>query len=95
VLKAHAAAVKTYRAWYQPTQQGKIGFTTNVVFGVPLTNAFEGIVKWQGLMAAACDMMDVVFESQANTPVRAPTLPSMQSDHNSWIGRMWLQVMRK
>lgn len=41
VLKAHAAAVKTYRAWYQPTQQGKIGFTTNVVFGVPLTNAFE------------------------------------------------------
>lgn len=42
LLKAHAAAVKTYRTWYQPSQQGKIGLTTNVVWGEPLTNSAEG-----------------------------------------------------
>lgn len=42
LLRAHAAAVKTYRTWYQPTQGGKIGLTTNVVWAEPLTNSFEG-----------------------------------------------------
>jgi beta-glucosidase/6-phospho-beta-glucosidase/beta-galactosidase len=42
LLRAHAAAVKTYRTWYQPKQGGKIGLTTNVVWAEPLTNSFEG-----------------------------------------------------
>lgn len=46
VLRAHAAAVKTYRTWYQPAQQGKIGLTTNVVWAEPLTNSFEGECTW-------------------------------------------------
>ena len=45
LLKAHAAAVKTYRTWYQPSQKGKIGFVTNVVWAEPLTNSVEGVLS--------------------------------------------------
>lgn len=43
MLRAHAAAAKTYRAFFQPTQKGKIGFTTNIVYAEPLTNSPEGL----------------------------------------------------
>lgn len=57
VLRAHAAAAKTYRTWYQPNQQGKIGLCTNVVWGEPLTNSEEG-ESWSAAAAAAwhCDL---------------------------------------
>lgn len=42
LLLAHANVVKTYREKFQPSQGGKIGITTNVVWPVPITDSMEG-----------------------------------------------------